>query len=91
MRKENGWEAMACGREPGGANADALGVCRAALDGAHAGLNDGWKAGRACWGAAGSFAPGAPDCSAARTVGCLSCAFFEQVRAEQIALGKFKL
>ena len=61
MTKKNCWEIMKCGRQPGGANADKLGVCPAAgetrMDGVHGGSN----AGRCCWVVAGTFCTGKPQ------------------------------
>lgn len=79
--KPNCWEIMDCGREPGGRNAEDLGVCpvstEARLDGVHGGTN----AGRSCWIVARAYAeqaghegPNARDVEA-----CLNCRFFQLV------------
>ncbi|GBD98556.1 hypothetical protein BMS3Abin07_00576 [bacterium BMS3Abin07] len=56
--KRNCWEFKGCGREPGGKNAEGLGVCPAAtyerLDGIHRGKNGG----RVCWIIAGTMCGG---------------------------------
>jgi hypothetical protein len=49
MRKENCWEAMKCGREPGGVNADALGACPVPTETELDGINGGVNGGRVCW------------------------------------------
>ncbi|GAB4275648.1 MAG: hypothetical protein Kow0056_05460 [Coriobacteriia bacterium] len=82
MERKNCWERMACGREPGGAKADELGVCPAAterrLDGIHGGVNGG----RACWVAAGSLSDD-PECPHARDKDCVNCAFYRSVLEEE--------
>ncbi len=40
-RRVNCWEALKCGREPGGEKADAEGICPASTDGAADGVNSG--------------------------------------------------
>lgn len=82
--KRNCWEVMKCGREPGGENADELGVCPAAvfdrLDGAHGGKN----AGRVCWVVAGTMCGGEVHGSfAIKCQDCRKCEFYQAVREEE--------
>jgi hypothetical protein len=49
MGKLNCWEFKKCGREPGGAKAEELGVCPAAVDDKYHGVNKGKNSGRVCW------------------------------------------
>ena len=54
--RQNCWEFMQCGREPGGARADESGVCRAAaMDPGRDGPNGGESAGRLCWAVTGTY------------------------------------
>jgi len=80
----NCWEAMCCGREPGGANAEALGVCPAATDPSGEGVNYSEKSGRICWYVAGTFCKDGPKCANAKELAtCLLCEFFSEVREEE--------
>ncbi|MDH4139684.1 MAG: hypothetical protein OEV43_03850 [Coriobacteriia bacterium] len=84
MNKKNCWEVKRCGREPGGSNAERLGVCAAAtevrLDGVHGGKN----AGRACWVVAGTMCGGKPQGTFAQKLpSCEECGFFKQTVAEE--------
>ncbi len=54
-RKMNCWEHMRCGREPGGARAKDLGVCRAAVYKSINGVNGGINGGRLCWAIVGIY------------------------------------
>lgn len=58
MEKENCWEILQCGREPGGLKVHELGYCPAAQDGIGAGINDGQNRGRICWAVVGTFCGG---------------------------------
>ncbi len=58
MERQNCWEYMKCGRQPGGDKADVLGVCPAADDRSYDGINCGKNAGRFCWAVAGTFCGG---------------------------------
>ncbi len=81
---QNCWEYMKCGREPGGEKADELGVCPAAEDKSFDGINRGKNAGRFCWAVAGTFCGGKAQGSfAEKRESCLSCRFFNKVRAEE--------
>ena len=55
MKRQNCWEYMKCGRQPGGDKVVDLGVCPAAEDNSYDGLNRGKNAGRFCWAGAGTF------------------------------------
>lgn len=82
--KKNCWEVMMCGREPGGKNAEELGVCPAStydrLDSAHGGKN----AGRVCWVVAGTMCGGEIEGSFARKFqDCRKCEFYQMVKEEE--------
>jgi len=82
--KINCWEALKCGREPGGANAEELGTCPAAVDATFDGFNQGSKGGRLCWLVAGTFCEGeAQGTFAKKQISCRDCSFYEQVHAEE--------
>jgi hypothetical protein len=86
MNKQNCWEYKDCGREPGGTNANELGVCPASLaedlDGIHGGINGG----RSCWVCAGTHCEGkAYGTFAARILSCLDCDFYQTVVQEEEA------
>jgi len=84
MKKQNCWEYMKCGRQPGGDNAGELGVCPAADDRSYDGINCGRNAGRFCWAVAGTFCGGKVQGTFAdKRESCLSCGFFNKVRAEE--------
>jgi len=75
---------MACGREPGGAQAALRGVCPAStetrLDGTHGGKN----AGRACWAVAGTFCCGEAQGTFAEKFGaCTRCRFYASVISDE--------
>ena len=54
-KKQNCWEYMKCGREPGGENVAELGICRAATEESFSGINSGKNGGRICFAVAGTF------------------------------------
>ena len=82
--KSNCWEAMQCGREPGGSKVRELGVCPAATDTSCDGLNGGSNGGRICWAVSGSLCGGERQGTHAEKLpGCFVCRFFQRVRAEQ--------
>jgi len=84
MTKANCWEIKKCGREPGGAKVDELGVCPAAAERRADGLNHGVNGGRSCWAIAGTFCGGeAQGAFAAKIDGCLNCEFYDQVIDEE--------
>ena len=83
-RRENCWEHLKCGREPGGPKAHEFGVCPAStetrLDAVHGGKNSG----RACWAVAGTFCKGKVQGSFAdKSHNCMKCPFFHLVRNEE--------
>ena len=82
--KINCWEALKCGREPGGAKAKDLGICPAAVDATFDGFNQGLKGGRLCWLIAGTFCRGeAQGTFAKKQDSCRNCSFYEQVHVEE--------
>lgn len=84
MKKKQCWEVKKCGREPGGENAETLGVCKAALPSEYDAVNDGELGGRFCWGIAGTLCGGEAQgeyCKKIHT--CLSCEFLQQVEREE--------
>ncbi len=84
--KQNCWEVLSCGREPGGANAGELGVCPAATDTTVDGVNGGRNGGRVCWTIAGTFCGGSiQGTSAKKRLTCLHCEFFDRVQREEAA------
>ncbi len=83
-RKHNCWEYMGCGREPGGRHAADKGICPAAVDRAHDGINEGFCGGRFCWAVAGTLCHNRVQGTyAGKQETCLDCEFYHQVRAEQ--------
>jgi hypothetical protein len=84
MAKKNCWEVMKCSREPGGKNAEELGVCPAATTNRLEGVHGGRKAGRACWVVAGTFCDGAVQGTFAQKYqDCSVCEFYKQVRRDE--------
>ena len=84
MTKLNCWEHKKCGRQPGGAKAQELGVCPVTtyqeLNGAHGGKN----AGRACWAIAGSLCGGKIQGTYAQKLhNCWRCEFMNAVKKEE--------
>ncbi len=78
---------MQCGREPGGARADELGACPAAVDTSFDGINSGENGGRICWAVAGTFCGGGIQGTfAEKRKSCVRCDFFQKVQTEQGAL-----
>jgi len=74
------WEFTGCGREPGGARADDLGVCPAAADRRFDGINSGTNGGRACWIIAGTGGPDRPEgIFACPDRPCTQCRFYKLV------------
>ncbi len=63
------WEIMACGLEPGGARADALGVCPAAAE----------NMGHSCWVVAGTLCRGEVQGEFARKMQtCVACEVYRR-------------
>lgn len=84
MRRQNCWEAMACGREPGGARAGELGPCPAALSGPNEGAHGGAFRGRMCWQVTGTLCDGKVSGSFARKMlKCLACRFLQLVQDQE--------
>ena len=85
MRKKlNCWEFKKCGREPGGENADKLGVCPAATKKRYDGLHGGDNAGRACWLVAGTMCKGKVQGTfAMKYKDCAICDFYCRVKEEE--------
>ncbi len=84
MKRQNCWEYMKCGRQPGGHKVAELGVCTAAADDSYDGINRGRNAGRFCWAVAGTFCGGKVQGTFAdKRASCMSCGFFNKVRAEE--------
>lgn len=82
--KKNCWEYKKCGREPGGKNADELGVCIAATEKRMNGVHGGKNGGRACWVFNGTLCGGAVQGTfAAKMSNCLQCDFFKEVSKEE--------
>lgn len=84
MPKQNCWELKKCGREPGGEKTADFGVCPAASDTSSNGINDGTNGGRLCWAVAGTFCGGKVQGDfAQKSVSCMSCEVFKQIKAEE--------
>ncbi|MBU2630297.1 MAG: protein kinase [Proteobacteria bacterium] len=85
--KKNCWEHMQCGRGPDGQNVPEMGMCPAAVDTSHDGINSGTCAGRFCWAVAGTMCNGKIQGSfAEKRKTCTQCHFYKQVRAEEGSL-----
>jgi len=83
-RKINCWEFKNCGREPGGSNAESLGVCPAAVCTDADCINGGVNAGRVCWAVAGTLCYGEQMGTFAAKMGdCLQCDFYGHVVREE--------
>jgi eukaryotic-like serine/threonine-protein kinase len=83
-KKQNCWEFMECGREPGGQKAESLGVCPAASDETFNGINEGDCGGRFCWAVGGTFCNGRPQGTfAEKRASCLTCEFYNKVCEEE--------
>jgi len=81
--KKNCWEFMKCGREPGGINAEELGICPAPIETRADGINGGKNAGRVCWVVAGTFCEGeVQGTSAKKLQTCLECKFYKMMWKE---------
>jgi hypothetical protein len=83
--KLNCWEFKKCGREPGGAQADKLGVCLTSTYAEYDGLNEGKNGGRVCWAISG------PSCNsnvrgsfAEKQSYCMACGFYRMVIEEEL-------
>jgi PAS domain S-box-containing protein len=77
----NCWEFMNCGRVPGGASAEAFGVCPAFTCGA----------GQACWLVAGTMCGGQIQGTLARKIdSCLACDFFNQFGEQERSAARLR-
>ena len=84
MERKNCWQAKACGRQPGGENVEALGVCPAAAPNEFDDVNQGERAGRFCWAIVGTFCLGREQGTfAMKLLDCIRCDFLQQVQEEQ--------
>jgi hypothetical protein len=84
LLKQNCWEFLECGREPGGKNIDTLGKCPATTDTSADGLNGGKNGGRICWAISGTFCHKIIQGLFAKTqLTCRSCIFFKKVKEEE--------
>jgi len=84
IMKINCWEFKKCGREPGGAKVNELGVCPSATNDPSEGINKGKKGGRYCWKLAGTFCGGKVEGTwAAKLLTCVTCDFFKRVKEEE--------
>ena len=84
MAKINCWDIKKCGREPGGTKNSELGVCPATTESSCDGINGGTKAGRICWAIAGTFCGGKVQGDfAQKSVSCMSCEVFKQIKTEE--------
>jgi len=77
-KKQNCWEYMKCGREPGGDKVAELGTCPAATDKSLDGINFGTNGGRICWALVGTFCAGeVPGTFAKKLDSCTECDFYQ--------------
>lgn len=85
MERRNCWEVKKCGRQPGGENAEKLGVCPAALPNEYFdGVNKGKHCGRFCWAVAGTLCEGKTQGTyAKKLMDCLGCEFLKQVNEDE--------
>lgn len=84
MHKANCWEALNCGREPGGRLEHELGACPAATETAVDGLHAGVNGGRVCWAVVGTLCEGEVQGTYAQKLqSCVGCRFYERVTAEE--------
>lgn len=84
MGKQNCWEFMRCGRQPGGEKIQQLGECPTVRTFAAHGLNDGINGGRSCWVIAGTYCHGKVQGTFVDKIrGCAACDFFHQVHGEE--------
>jgi PPM family protein phosphatase len=84
FKKQNCWEYMKCGREPGGKQTCEYGVCPVAADHKFNGFNQGTNAGRTCWLVAGTFCGGKRQGSfAKKQASCKDCDFYKKIHLEE--------
>ena len=83
-KKEDCWEYMQCGREPGGSNIAKDGACAAATEYIYRGTNNGTNAGRFCWKIAGTFCVKTiKGIFARQALSCAECPFFQKVKMQE--------
>ncbi|HBB40110.1 MAG: hypothetical protein COW73_10215 [Nitrospirae bacterium CG18_big_fil_WC_8_21_14_2_50_70_55] len=78
--RSNCWEYRHCGREPGGAQVNTLGLCPAAIESRLDGINGGTNGGRACWAVEDTVCF---ETIGAKFLECLHCDFLLQVQDEE--------
>ena len=84
MSKKNCWEHKHCGREPGSAKAESLGVCPASTERKIDGANSGKNGGRVCWAIGGTLCGGeVKGTFATKFEDCIDCDFFKLVCKEE--------
>jgi hypothetical protein len=84
MERKNCWEAMMCGRQPGGGKVEELGACPAAIHCEYDGENEGTYGGRFCWAVAGTLCKGEKQGTYAKKFkSCLNCEFLKLVNEEE--------
>jgi hypothetical protein len=84
MKNVNCWEFKRCGREPGGAKAEELGVCPAATSAESTGINGGKQGGRFCWAVRKTLCEGdVQGTFAMKIVACKDCEFYQKVKEEE--------
>lgn len=82
--KLNCWQVKKCGRQFGGAKLKELGVCLAAKETDHHGINGGTSAGRYCWKVAGTLCGGKVQGTyAQKLANCNACNFYKRVQEEE--------
>ena len=77
-KKQNCWEFMKCGKEPGGENNAELGICRAAAEEFFNGINSGKNGDRICFVVAGLFSlDEVQGIFAKNYASCEDCSFYK--------------
>ncbi|MDQ1351703.1 MAG: hypothetical protein QG657_2008 [Acidobacteriota bacterium] len=84
MKRQNCWEVMKCGREPGVKNVEQQSVCPAAVSNQYDGVNKGTFGGRICWAITGTLCGGEVQGTyAKKLITCLNCKFLKQVNEDE--------
>ena len=82
--KLNCWEFKKCGREPGGAKEQELGICISTKETSVDGINGGLNGGRICWAVAGTLSDeNVKGIFALKIKNCLECDFYKKVQKEE--------
>lgn len=82
--KINCWEFKKCGREPGGANVEELGVCPATIERKFDEIHCGKNAGRTCWAITGTLCGNEVQGTFAKKLkSCVECDFYKFVKDEE--------